>query len=126
MKDKGGTMLHGPNTCAFVISKVQHGLMLTSKVNRYQGTIIHACESSLVLNIVKRIIQCIEQNEIYNTVCLSLSVLSLSKSLLERMLFFIYVFVVKENNFSRGHNKFLNMGNPKDLVSNLVKLYILQ
>lgn len=33
MKDKGGTKLHGPNTCAFVISKVQHDLMLTSKVN---------------------------------------------------------------------------------------------
>lgn len=54
------------------------------------------------------------------------SVLSLSKSLLERMLFLIYVFVARENNFSRGHNEFLNMGNSKDLVSNLVKLYILQ
>lgn len=42
------------------------------------------------------------------------------------MLFFIYVFVAKEDNFSRGNNKFLNMGNWKDLVSNLVKLYILQ
>ncbi|KAF4788639.1 ribosomal protein S6 kinase, 90kDa, polypeptide 5 [Turdus rufiventris] len=42
MKDKGGTMLHGPNTCAFVISKVQHDLMLTSKNERaysFCGTI---------------------------------------------------------------------------------------
>lgn len=54
------------------------------------------------------------------------SVLSLSKSLLDRMLFFIYVFVLKESNFSRGHNKFLDMGNSKDLVSNLVKLDILR
>ncbi|KAJ7404724.1 hypothetical protein WISP_143888 [Willisornis vidua] len=42
LKDKGGTMLHGPNTCAFVISKVQHDLMLTSKNERaysFCGTI---------------------------------------------------------------------------------------
>lgn len=129
LKDKGGTVLHGPNTCAFVISKVQHDLMLTSKVNRYQGTIIHACESSLVLSIIKTITS-VCRIKLNLQLCLSaflfLSLVFLQVSSWENVVVFIYVCVAKENYFSRGHNKFLYMGNPKDLVSNLVKLYILQ
>lgn len=87
LKDKGGTMLHGPNTCAFVISKVQHDLMLTSKVNRSQGTIIHACESSLVLNIIKTITSVYRINlnlQLCLSVCFSLSLSCLSPSLFLR------------------------------------------